>query len=173
LSDIETSARSHVLPFVQGVAGAETITADGLRHVATWCYLKVISLELGRPEAHQPTHPEWVYTSFKDSRQPPYPNCSLALGIRDIRERNPVFVWFKSQGSFSAGTPALPELHAYRTILLIGHLVISIAGTAEPTKVNADHGEGFEVLWPTIPEGGSFSWPPSHRFSGVVNDELV
>jgi hypothetical protein len=170
LSDLESSAKPHVLPFILGNS-PDPMTEQGMKLVASWCYLKAISLELGRNPEHRPTHDRSVYRNFKQSKVPPYPNCSLALGYREIKETNPVFLWWGSQGlKFGSGQPGIPAIDGYHTTVLIGHLVIDVFGTGLSVNVNVEHGEGFHVLWPTIPKGETFNWPPEHRFRGVSDD---
>lgn len=171
LSDLESNAKPHVLPFILGNS-PEPMTERGMRLVASWCYLKAISLELGRSPEHRPTHEGSVYRDFKDSELPSL-SCSLALGYREIKETKPVFVWWSSQGralEVRGGPPGVESLMGYHTTALFGYLVIDLAGTSVPVNLDMDHGEGFHVLWPTIPRGGTFPWPPDHRFSGISAD---
>lgn len=175
MSDIETKAKKHVLPFILGVANS--VGPHGLNHVARWCYLKVVSLELGRPQEQEPTHDHGVYRAFKEKKNPPYPNCTLALGIRDINETSPVFVSFESQAfNFTADHPDYPDLptfEGYRTTLLVGHLVIDVFGTAVPVPVTGDHGDGYSLLWPLPVTGGTFTWPPARRWRWNDGLELL
>jgi hypothetical protein len=170
LSEIETKASKFVFPLVIGAPNRETISEVGLRHVARWGYLKTILLELGRPDDHEPTHDTSVYAQFKESRWPPIPNCSLALGVREVGpdEPNPVFVWFSSQGGFSYSTrPPAPwrETKGYRTTLLIGHVIFDVIGVKDAGSINVPHGKGYVPLWPTPAfHGGKFTWPPTRRF---------
>jgi hypothetical protein len=178
LSSIEGKAKRHVLPFILGTAGP-TLTLPGLQQVARWCYLKVISLELGRPAELRALHSEDVYSEFKRTKRPPYPNCSLALGVREIgNDKNPIFVWWRSRHEPMVATPlpswTLPKVRfeGYRTTLVIGQLVIDVIGAGVPTRLDVEHGEGFEVLWPLPVTGGKFRWPPDHRFTALAPDGL-
>jgi hypothetical protein len=160
LSDLENQSKPHVLPFILGNAPDPDKT--DIRLVLRWCYFKAISLELGRPPEHRPTHDSSVYGAFKESRVPPSPNCSLALGYRDITTTSPVFLWWQSNGlDFSASEPGVPAVDGYHTTAVIGYLVIDVFGTGLPVNLNVEHGEGFNVLWPL---GATFTWPPDKRF---------
>jgi hypothetical protein len=172
LSDLESDAKPYVLPFILG--NSVPMTEQGMRLVASWCYFKAISLELGRPSEHRPTHDWSVYRNFKASGVPPYPNCSLALGYRQIEETSPIWVWWRSRGlSFTSGQSGVPSIDGYRTTILIGYLVADAIGAALPVEVDIEHPEGFHVLWPLARTGGTFSWPPEKRFTGIKDNELI
>lgn len=176
MSDIESRASydGDVLRMVLGVPEPPP-SREAQTKLASWCFLKAITLELGRPEAHEPTYPRTVYEAFKRDKTPPRKACSIALGLRTIpaRASNPVFLWHKSQGRiFPVGPGGVYRETGYLTTLLIGHLVIDVAGLLRPLNAQLDHGEGFVPLWPSLP-GKEFPWPPSKRFSGVVNNDLV
>ena len=171
LSNIESKAARFVFPLVMGTPNKETISADGLRHVARWGYLKTISLELTRPPDHVPTHDVSVYENFRRTKWPPLPGCSLALGVRDIgpEEHQPVFLWFQSQGGHSyTGSPPHSEFttEGYRTTLLVGHVVFDVIGLRDPGELPPDiHGDAYVPLWPDpAARGGRFTWPPRRRF---------
>ena len=170
MSDIESQAKPHVLPFILG-SWPDPLTTNCLTHLVRWCYLKIISLELGRPSDHVSTHPRATYEAFMKSRMPPYPNCSLAFGVRDIAEANPVFLWFGSQGQAISDPQSVRTFYGYRTTLLIGHLVIDAWGINDSERLDVDHGDGFEILWPVLRDGGTFTWPPKRRFTGVRLDD--
>jgi hypothetical protein len=172
LSTIESQAKRHVLPFVLGTAGARTMTAAGLEHVARWGYLKAISLELGRPNDLTQLHSAQIYADFRREKQPPFPNCSLALGVRDFGdEPHPIFVWWESHSiDMETEPPFSMRFTGYQTVLIIGCVVVSVIGTQIPVTPDVDHGQGFNVLWPTIPNGGEFQWPPKHRFTCLTPD---
>src|SRR5437868_6100226 len=48
MSDIETRSREAVLPLISG--NAAKLDKDRQQRLATWCFMKLITLELGRPE---------------------------------------------------------------------------------------------------------------------------
>jgi hypothetical protein len=170
LSDIEARASKYVFPLVMGAPDLSTITRVGMREVARWGYLKTISLELGRPGDQTPTHDGSVYADFQRRKWPPVPNCSIALGIREIGddEPDPVFVWFRSQGGhpFAATPPATRRVtEGYRTTLLVGSLVFDVIGVKDPGRIGTSHEQGLVPLWPTPAHfGGTFTWPPKRRF---------
>ena len=160
LSDLEKDAKPHVLPFILGNPPNPETT--DLRMALSWFFYKAISVELGRPPEHRPTHDWSVYRDFKASGLPPVPNCSLALGYREITTTTPTFLWWGSQGlQFGSGQPGIPKIDGYHTAVLIGYVVIDVFGTGLPAKVNVQHGEGFNVAWP-LP--ARFDWPPAKRF---------
>jgi hypothetical protein len=174
LSDLESRAKPHVFPFILGNT-PDPPSERGMRLLASWCYLKTISLELGRNPEQRSTHDWSVYRSFKESGVPPHPNCSLALGYREIKETNPVFLWWRSQGgvNFRTGQPGIGPIDGYHTTVLIGHLVIDVFGTGLPVNLDVEHGDGFHVLWPLAHTGGTFHWPPEKRFAGIKDNELI
>lgn len=171
LSRLESRCKPHVLPLLLGQSGPR------LQHewdlIASWCYLKVISLELGRPAEHRPTHPHATYAAFKATEKPPYPNCSLALGYNEIVDTSPTFIWFESSGQRLHATPTTPGGHGYHTTLVIGHLVIDAFGFDVPGKLNVNHGDPrLHKLWPLLIDGGTFTWPPPASFQ-IVDERLV
>lgn len=126
------------------------------------------------PSEHRPTHDWSVCRNFKASGVPPYPNYSLALGYRQIEETSPIWVWWGSQGlRFTSGQSGVPSIDGYRTTILIGYLVADAIGAALRVEVDIQHQDGFHVLWPLARTGGTFSWPPEKRFTGIKDNELI
>jgi hypothetical protein len=184
MSDMESRASDDgdVLRLILGVP-KPPLSQEAQARLAAWCFLKAITVELARPgdigPPHYPaTYPQAMYTAFRQERKPPTPNCSIALGFRTINtitEPDPLFVWSKSQGrNFPAGDPGgIGSEAGYHTTLVIGHLVIDVAGLVRPINTKVDHGdERLVPLWPELP-GGAFPWPPPKRFSGIANDDLI
>jgi hypothetical protein len=174
MSDIETKARDSgdVLRMILGVP-APPLTPKGQLDFVNWCFLKALTVELSRPPDQRPTYPQAMYAAFRRDKKPPTPNCSIALGFRNISEPDPLFVWSRSQGrNFPVGPSEVPSETGYNTTVLIGHLVIDVAGLLRPLNAKVDHGEGFVPIWPVLP-GKAFPWPPSKRFSGVANNDLT
>jgi hypothetical protein len=181
MSDIETKASSNgeVLRLVLGVT-EPPLTRGRQTDLATWCFLKALTAELARPENHTPTYPREMYAQFKRDKRPPRTACSIALGFRTMvaTEPDPVFVWSHSQGrnfpidqrGIDSGASATET--GYLTTILIGHLVIDVAGLLRPLDAQLNHGEGFVPFWPELP-GKAFAWPPPKRFTGVADDDLV
>jgi hypothetical protein len=171
MSDIESQSRSVVLPLIQG---AEDITLDerAQRQLATWCFLKVITLELGRPADEPTTYPPTIYEGFKAYKHPST-TCLITIGFREMSNAVPVFVWFKSQAQTHHTGPLVGDVPGYRTTLTIGHLVLDVIGLLDPrTKpVMEDSDDRLLTIWPVQP--GGVNWPPSKRFSGIANDDLV
>lgn len=169
MSNIETRAKRHVLPLILGDY-SQPLTAQAVEHTVRWGYLKVISLELGRPAEHVPTHKDETYAQFKETRYPPYPNCSLAIGAREpITERHPTYVTFTSQALNQPGTVDTPrgpltyKLHWHQTTLFVGHLVLNLVGFPNGERANVHHAPGLQSVWPLLRDGGTFSWPPKER----------
>jgi hypothetical protein len=165
MSDIETKAKRHVVPFIfDDYRQMGALTQQTVEHVSRWSYLKVISLELGRPSEHTPTHQPSTYSAFKKTRLPPYPNSSLAIGARErITDGQPTYIFFTSQAYNAPFAPLGDELHWYETTLCVGHLVISLIGLPDRHRLNVHHAEGLQPIWPLIREGGEFRWPPDKR----------
>lgn len=176
MSDMETlaSRKGDVRRLVLGVPKpprARQAQAD----LAAWCFLKALTVELPRPADQRPTFPRTMYAQFKQDKEPPRHACSIALGFRTISqlERDPVFVWSHSQGRvFPVGPGRISRETGYLVTILIGHLIIDVAGLLRPLNADLDHGAGFVPLWPSLP-GTALPWPPAKRFSGVVDNELV
>jgi hypothetical protein len=169
MSDIETQAKKHVLPAILGDY-SKPITKDWILHIMRWSYFKVITLELGRPSEHIPTHSFEVYEQFRQTKLPPFPNCSLAVGARErITDPTPDFVTFASQAFNAPGGPAGEQLHFHQTTLFVGHLIIDLFGLAAPYHVDAHHTDGLQVLWPAVIKGGQFTWPPHKRLASIAD----
>src|SRR5205085_9885683 len=114
---------------------------------------------------------------FKQDKTPPQHACSIALGFRTVShvERDPVCLWSESQGRvFPIGPAGIGRETGYLVTILIGHLVIDVAGLLRPLNAKLNHGDRFVPLWPSLP-GQSFQWPPQpeKRFSGVADNELI
>lgn len=164
LSNIESKCKPHVLPLIlDDYTGVGPMTKPAIELIVRWCYLKVISLELGRPPEHQPTHDVSMYREFKRTRLP-HPNSSLAIGVRErIVDRQPVYVTFASQLQNTMDGPTGLDLHLYVTTLVVGHLVVRLVGTPGRTRLNVNHPDGFQPVWPLIRDGGEFTWLPPKR----------
>lgn len=165
MSDIETRAKAHVLPMIVGDY-TKHLSKQGFSEVVRWCYLKVLSLEIGRPDDQEATHAREVFRAFKDSKAPPRTGCAIALGVRSITDANPEFVIHHS-GAYSVGSgaPLEPRFHWYVTTLVVGHLAIQVVGLRRTDDLDVEPAPGFQVAWPIGP-GWTFTWPPSQRLSG-------
>jgi hypothetical protein len=128
MSDMESQTRDLALALIRNQKAS--LTTKEQRTLAAWCFLKVLSLEIGRPADHQPTFPEAMYTGFRRFQRPPLSSCAVLLGRRhlqpDERSRVP-FIWFKSEGQ-QRSFPEVGDVLGYRTALAIGHLVIDVLG---------------------------------------------
>jgi hypothetical protein len=168
MSDIETRSRNLVLPLIEGQAA--TLPKAQQEQLATWCFMKLITLELGRPANEPATYPPPVYQGFRIFRQPPN-GCVLSVGVREMNDVPPMFVWWRSQ----AGQQEVPEvgtLPSYRTTLTIGHLVIDVVGLVHPdVAVTTEPDERFVQVWPVCFE--TLEWPPTRSFKGIVNSDLI
>lgn len=166
MSDIETRSKKHVLPLILGDY-SQPIPApvQAVEHIVRWSYLKVISLELGRPEEHQETLPPQMYANFKSTRLPAYPNSSVAIGAREpITETQPTYIAFTSQ-SLNSARPGGEDVDWHQTSLFVGHLVITLIVLPDGGQLNARFPAGFQPIWPLIRDGGRFVWPPEERLS--------
>lgn len=170
MSDIETRARDIALPLIRGDETPRTFTAKQQELLATWCFLKAITLELGRPAYEVKTHPREMYTGLKKFGHPP--NGSLiTVGLRDMPEDPPIFVWFKSEGRQHT-LPGVGHVGGYRTALTINHLVIDIVGIFIAAPLEMDNTDNRAVqIWPAVTE--PLNWPPPVWFKGIVNNDLV
>lgn len=170
MSDIESRARDSVLSLILG--GDPPKSPREQEALATWCFLKSLSVELGRPDEHQPTFPAGIYPAFRQQRRPPPTSCAVYLARRsEIPRRNPTYIWFATQGGKFQGPDATLFDH-YKTSILIGHLVVQISGLIAPVKLQVDPDEWHVVLWPELP-GENVVWPPTSQFLDVVNNELL
>jgi hypothetical protein len=169
MSDIETRTRDIALPLIQGRTGLALSRKDQ-EQLAAWCFLKAITLELGRPDAHTPTYPSFVYTGFRQHRQPPRA-CLITVGHREMPEDPPLFVWFKSQGEKHA-LPDGRDLAGYRMALSIGHFVVEVFGVLGRAVVAAEDDPRFVQVWP-VGIADSLDWPPPAAFKGIVGNNLV
>jgi hypothetical protein len=181
MSDMETRTADDVFPMI--VADYRTaLTVQSLERVTDWVYLKLISLELGRPSEQPATHPAATYRTFKQTQKPPFPNCSLALGARTISDPNPNFItWSSHSGEgFRATIPELPSVQGYHTTLVLGHLVIDAYGTSAEIEINGsehpinltavEHAAGLQPIWPPR---GEFTWPPPQRYRNVIESDAL
>lgn len=129
MSNIETRARRVALPLIKG-EGVISLPEPDQRVLASWCFMKVISLEIGRPPDQPRTYPDYIYTGFRKFRYPPGTSCVVSVGIRDMPSGDP-YAWFRSEGNKHT-FPILGETPGYRTALVVGHLVIDVFGVLDP-----------------------------------------
>jgi hypothetical protein len=166
MSDMESQTRDIALPLIRG----ERTTLD-LRQqtkLATWCFLKVITLELGRPEDEQRSYPPFVYEGFHEHMRPPA-GCVIAIGLRE-RSDDGLFVWWRS-GAGEVAVPGLGKRASYRTALTIGHLVIETLGVLSG-RVNPIL-EDDDRLVRIFPVTGPVAWPPEAAYTRVVDNDLT
>jgi hypothetical protein len=170
MSDIETRARDAVLSLVLGDGPPETEREQ--QNLATWCFLKALSVEIGRPGEHVPTYPPAIYPAFRIERRPPTTSCAIYLARRsEIPAKNPTDIWFGTQGGKFKGPDGTLFDH-YKLKMLIGHFVMSVSGLIAPVKLQVEPDEWHVVLWPELP-GDGILWPPTRQFIDVVNNELL
>lgn len=169
MSDMEGRASRIAKPLVLGESVPPLLEQDQLV-LAKWCFLKVITLELGRPEDQSRTYPDSFYAGFREFKSPPGSSCSVAIGQRDISGTDP-YVWFRSQGG--KGTfPELGDTATYRTALTIGHLVIDVIGVIDP-RANVqvqDLGSRLVRIWPASRTKVTL---PTERFVRIANNDLL
>src|SRR5258708_1125258 len=167
MSDLETKVRNIALPLVEGVETPRTLNKNELRLLARWCFMKVITLELGRPAYEKPTYPPEIYSGFKRFKQPPN-GCVISIGFREIAEDPPLFVWFRSQGQDHA-LPPMSDLPGYRTALSVQHLVIDVIGVLAAAAIHMHDSDSRLIqIWPFQ---ANLDWPPPARFKGVINND--
>ena len=174
MSDMETAVKPWAMALILGTGGRPPATESEQLLLATYCFLKALSLELGRPKDQLPTYPAILYRGTKEHQTPPL-GCSIAIGARTpIPAGSPIYVWFQSQAiPYETVRPRVSSTaEGYHTTLLIGHLVIDVAGVLVAAQADMDHGERFVKLWPALP-GKSIVWPPAELFTGVGPDGLV
>jgi hypothetical protein len=170
MSDIESRARNSVLGLILGEGPPST--REEQQHLATWCFLKALSVELGRPKEHRPTFPPGLYPAFRKEQRPPTTSCAIYLARRgEIPRHNPTYIWFRTQGGRRRG-PDGTEFDQYETTMLIGHFVMQVAGLIAPVKLQVQPDERHVVLWPELP-GEGIDWPPRVQFADVVDNKLV
>jgi hypothetical protein len=169
MSDVETSVRNIALPLIEGDITPRTFTERELTRLAAWCFLKAVTLELGRPPYERPTHRPEMYSGFKKLRQPPAGSVIL-IGHRKIEDgERPTFVWFKSERQTQLD-PVVGSLDRFRTAITIKHLVIEIVGVFNVPAVKlADHDPRLIQIWPTPRRA---TWPPAEEFRGVSENDL-
>jgi hypothetical protein len=151
MSDIETRARDVALPLIRGDE-VQTLTANEQRRLAIWCFLKVITLEIGRPADHRPTFPREIYSGFRRFKQPPASSTAIWIGRRPIdpAEPKPRYVWFRSQGQQHT-VPGLGDAAGHRTALVIGQLVIEVIGVfASPVTLHGEDDPRAVRIWPVV-----------------------
>jgi hypothetical protein len=164
---MESQSRDLALPLIRG----EAITLDFNQQVqvASWCFLKAITLELGRPSGDYPnTYEPEVYQGFRQHLVPPL-SCLITVGRREIV--SDVFVWFKSQRETHHTGPPAGDIDGYRTALVIRHLAIEVFGVYRvPANVKGDDDARWLQIWP--PSNEPLDWPPTGNFR-LVDDALV
>lgn len=173
MSLLESAVAEHAKPLILGTGGPPYTEADQVL-LATYCFLKALSLELGRPSDQQATYPRELYQGMRKHQKPPL-GCSIAIGAREpIPAGDPIYVWFQSQAlPYETESPiGPPSADGYHTTLVIGHLVIDVAGVLVPVQAEMDHGERFVKFWPHAP-GESIGWPPPALFTGFGPDGLI
>jgi hypothetical protein len=67
MSDMESRVRSIALPLIRGEP-KKVLRPDEQSRLASWCFLKALTLEIGRPTEHVPTFPEFLYPAFTRTR---------------------------------------------------------------------------------------------------------
>jgi hypothetical protein len=141
------------------------------RVLAVWSFLKVITLEIGRPADEARAYPDDIYTAFHESKEPPASSCAVYLGRRDLDPGSDPYVWFRSQGG-KGSFDGLGERGQYRTALVIGHLVIGVIGVlAREALVRvSDEDRRLVRIWPVAPSPIDL---PVERFKGIENNDLV
>ena len=170
MSALETKVRNIALPLIEGDEQPRILDRNQLHLLARWCFMKAITLELGRPENQgPPTYPPEIYSGFKRFKQPPN-GCVISIGYREMPEDPPVFVWFRSQGQKHA-LPPFDHLPGYRGAVSIKHLVIDLVGVfAAPAIQVQDADPRLCQIWPFV---ANLDWPPPGRFQGIVDNDLV
>jgi hypothetical protein len=167
MSDIESRARPIALALIRGVEERK-LTAPEQRHLATWCFLKAVTAELGRPPDERPTYPTWIYEGLRQHQHPPHV-CLVTVGLRDNLGDPELFVWWKSEGrQYTLGGTRVAD--GYRTAIAIGHLVIDVIGVLAPAKLEVEDDGRLLRIWPV---SGPLDWPPPERFKAVINDDLT
>lgn len=167
MSDIESRSRNLVLPLIEG--RTMSLVRKQQAQVATWCFLKLITLELGRPDDQDATYPPEVYRGFKIHQHPPS-GCLLMIGHRLIEESPVMFVWWRSQAGQQTA-PGLGPIPSYRTVLTIGHLVIDLIGVIANANLQTESDDRLVRVWPV--ETKTVDWPPATTFKGIVDNDLV
>ncbi len=168
MSDIETRSRNTVLPLIKGKDS--TLNRSQQQILATWCFLKILTVELGRPADEAATYPPAIYEGFRVHKRPPG-GCLITVGLRQMNEVPPLFVWWRSQAGEQA-VPGIGPVPSYRTAITIGHLVIDVIGVLHPwAQLQVESDDRLVQVWPV--ESESLDWPPVLPFKGIVNDDLV
>jgi hypothetical protein len=165
MSDMETRTRNLALALIRdertSLSGAEQ------RKLASWCFLKVLSLEIGRPEEHPPTFPDAMYTGFCRFQHPPLTSCAILIGRRHLEhaDGSPApFIWFNSQGQ-KHPFPGVGDVGGYRTSLAIGHLVIDVIGLFADIALQLQDADPRLVrIWPVVSPSIRL---PAERFMAV------
>lgn len=169
LSDMESRVRDIALPLIEGDAAPRILTEKDQERLAAWCFLKTISVDLGRPLYEKRTYTDAIYTGFKRFKMPPQ-GCLISIGFREMPEDPPMFVWFRTQRE-NHPDPFLGDLRGYRAAFAIEHLVIDVIGVFAASAVQVhDADQRLMQIWPVKADLG---YPPALRFKGVVNDDLV
>lgn len=164
MSDMETRTRNLALSLIRGEQ--ESLSAAEQRRFAAWCFLKVLSLELGRPPEHEPTFPDAMYSGFHRFQHPPISSCAVLVGRRDLPtdDRIVPYIWFHTQGQDHA-VPDVGDVRGYRTALAIGHLVVDVLGVFANAQLHVEDADPRLVrLWPRRSRSIRL---PSERFEDI------
>jgi hypothetical protein len=165
MSDLESQTRDIALPLIRGENS--TLGFDQQVKLASWCFLKVITLELGRPNDQAATYDREIYEGFKQHVVPPL-SCVITVGKVAPAD---LFVWFDSQRRVHHTGPPVGDVSVYRTTLSIRQLVIDVFGAyIVPANVQGDGDPRWLQIWP--PSTQPRDWPPAGEFS-IVDGKLV
>ena len=172
MSDIESRARNSVLRLVLG--GDAPRTEKEQEQLATWCFLKALSVELGRPEDHRPTYPPGMFQAFAQHRKPPPTTAVVIIGRRStIPTKLPTYIWFETQGeSFKPWGEDGATADGYRASFVVGHFVFKVAGILAPVHLKMETDDWHVELWPSL-RGPEIEWPPPSQFIDFVDGVLV
>jgi hypothetical protein len=168
MSDLESVARNGVLSLLRGES--VILNERNQRMVASWCFMKVITAELGRPADEAATYPPFIYEGFKEFKRPAN-GCAVTIGAMEPSDSR--LVWFQSEGQIRHDLPApIGEAPAYHTSFVIGQLVVDVLGILDPrVHLHPEDDERFVQIWPVRPE--PVAWPPIRRFVGIENNRLI
>lgn len=164
MSDLESQTRDLALTLIQGEM--ELLNTHQQRRFAIWCFLKVLSLELGRPAEHEPSFPDEMYAGFHRFRHPPVSSCAVLVGRRNLgaHDQSIPYVWFYSQGT-QHSFPGVGDVRGYRTALAIGHLVVDVLGVFANAQLHVEEADARLIrIWPTSDRSINL---PAERFEGL------
>lgn len=168
MSDIESAARDIALPLIEGGLTPRTFTSRQRKRLAIWSFMKLITLELGRPPYERATYPPEMYTGFKRFLQPPA-GCVILIGHRELHGDPPLFLWFRSQGQEQETN--VGGLPGFRSMLTIKHLVVDMVGVFHAPAIQLEDSDDRLIeIWP---ERGDAVWPPPAHFTRVRGNDLV